>query len=379
MIPKFETMNVKLQFCFLVCLIFVNSLLKGQSVILAVNSTSKTVAQLNATDGSVINANFINLNSLNPGTIKGIIQVQNKFWISDQTANVIYICNSDGTYSSTIPASTGLSNIRGLNVVNNEVWVTVAGAANGATANTIRRFDFTGNPVGTYDTIGSPFDVLDNGSGSVYVTSFNSEGIQTMTYTGTVTGNLVASGILTGVQQIHKTQDGNYIAAVFSNNSSSGNNAGVYLISSANGNILNKWTVGGARGAIQAGSGNYLYTTGNGVYSLDPSTGTSTQLVAGGYQYLKLINTGTLKTNDAKIENNSVSVYPNPTSGIFYIKSEEKINSATLYSLIGQVVKTYKNLEDKEIKIDISNLPANTYLLKTETKSGQKTTKIIKK
>jgi hypothetical protein len=372
-------MNVKLPFCFLVCLIFVNSLLKGQSVILAVNSTSKTVAQLNATDGSVINANFINLSSLNPGTMKGIIQVQNKFWISDQTVNVIYICNSDGTYSSTIPASTGLSNIRGLNVVNNEVWVTVAGAANGATANSIRRFDFAGNPIGSFDTIGSPFDVLDNGSGSVHVTSFNSEGIQTMSYSGTISGNLVQSGILSGIQQMNKTQDGNYIVSVFSNNSGSGNNAGVYLISSANGNIINKWTVGGARGAIQAGNGNYLYTTGNGVYSLDPSTGSSTQLVAGGYQYLKLINTGTLKTTDVKKENNYFSVYPNPTPGIFYIKSEEKINSATLYSSTGQIVKTYKNLENEEIKIDISDLPANTYLLKTTTKSGQKTSKIIKK
>lgn len=370
-------MNLKLHFYLLLGLISCTISLKGQSIILAVNSTTKTVAQLNASDGSVINANFINLTTQNPGTIKAIIQVQNKIWISDQTANAIYIYNLDGTYSSTIPSSAGLSNIRGLNIVNNEVWVTVAGAANGATANTIKRFDFAGNSLGIYPTIGSPFDVLDNGSGIVYVTSFNSEGIQTMTYDGTISGNLVQSGVLSGIQQINKTQDGNYIVSVFSNNTSAGNNAGVYLISSSTGNIMNKWTVGGARGAIQATNGNYLYTTGNGVYSLDPSTGNSTQMVAGGYQYMKLIS-GTLGVNDVKKET-SISIYPNPTSGIFFIKSEEKITTATLYSLTGQIVKTYTNLEGKEIKIDISDLPANTYLLKTETKSGQKTSKIIKK
>lgn len=377
-IPKCTTMNLKLHICLLAGLICCKFSLKGQSTILAVNSSSKTVAQLNASDGSVINASFINLTAQNPGTIKGIIQVQNKLWISDQTANAIYIYNMDGTYSSTIPSSAGLSNIRGLNIVNGEVWVTVAGAANGATANTIKRFDFAGNSLGTYPTIGSPFDVLDNDSGSAYVTSFNSEGIQTMTYSGTISGNLVPSGILSGIQQMNKTQDGNYIVSVFSNNSSAGNNAGIYLISSATGNIISKWTVGGTRGTIQVGNGNYLYTNGNGIYSLDPTTGASTQMAVGGYQYLKLISNSTLSTKDTHKEI-TTSVYPNPTSGIFFIKSEEKIDSAVLYSSTGQIVKTYRNLDEKENKIDISDLSTNTYMLKTEIKSGQKTTKIIKK
>lgn len=371
-------MNIKRHFILLICLIFINSISKGQSTILAINSNSKTVAQLNAADGTVINPSFINLSSLNPGTIKGIIQVQNKFWISDQTNNVIYICNSDGTYSSTIPSSTGLSNIRGLNIVNNEVWVTNAGNSNGATANSIVRLDFTGNNVGTFPTLGSPFDVLDNGAGSVYITSFNSDGIQTMSYNGTVTGNLVQTGILSGVQQINKIQNGNYLVGVFSSNTSAGNDPGVYVISSANGNILNKWAVGGVRGVIQTGNGNYLYTTGSGIYTLNPSTGATAQVISGNYQYMKLINTSTLHVTETK-ENTTASVYPNPTSGVLFVKSDEKINNVLIYSVAGQMIKNFKNIETNESKIDISDFLPGIYLIKVETKSAQKILKVIKK
>ncbi|MFC3161084.1 T9SS type A sorting domain-containing protein [Chryseobacterium arachidis] len=262
--------------------------------------------------------------------------------------------------------------------MNNEVWVTVAGTANGATANSIKRFDFSGNSLGNYTTIGSPFDVLDNGSGSAYVTSFNTEGIQTISYNGTITGNLVQSGVLSGIQQINKTLDGNILASVFSNLSSAGNNAGIYLISAANGNILNKWPVGGPRGAIQTENGNYLYSTSNGVYSLNPSTGASTQIIAGGYQYFGKLNTSLMAVTEAKTF--TASVYPNPTSGIISLKSKEEIGTAILYSLDGRVVKTFTGLKGNEEKLDISELPANTYILKLQTKQGEaKSMKIIKK
>lgn len=371
-------MNRKLQFHLIAGLLFFSILLNAQARILAINSTNKIIATLNPADGSVINASFMNLTSLNTGTIKAVIQVQDKFWVSDQTNNLIYIFNSDGSYSSTIPSSVGLSNIRGLNIVNNEVWVTNAGNSNGATPNTIVRLDFNGNNIGIYPTLGSPFDVLDNGAGSAYITSFNSDGVQTMSHNGTVTGKLVQADIISGIQQINKTQDGNYLLAVFSSNTGSGNNPGVYLISSANGSILNKWLVGGARGVIQTGNGNYLYTTGSGVYTLNPTTGVTAQVISGNYQYLKLVNNSVLNVSEVK-GNISASVYPNPTSDVLVVKSDEKINSLSLYSTNGQRIKNFENTDGNESRIDISDLPANMYLIKIETKSGQKTLKVIKK
>lgn len=350
----------------------------GQSVILAINSTAKTVAQLNATDGTVINANFINLSSLAPGTIKGIIKVQDKLWISDQTANVIYVYNLDGSYSSTIPASIGLSNIRGLNIVNNEVWVTNAGGTNGATINSIRRLSFTGTSIGVFNTLGSPFDVLDNGSGTAYITSFNSEGIQTMNYAGTVTGNFVNSGVFTGIQQITKLQNGNYAIAVFSNNSSSGNNAGVYHLSATDGTILNSYLVGGVRGVAQLNNGNYIYSNGSGLFSLNPTTGTSTSILTGSYQYIKSFDSLSLSVQEVNQEIKA-QIYPNPTNGLVNISSDSEIEAVEIYSLTGRLFKSVKTELLKKVAIDISDLSAQTYLLKIKTQKGFKTTKIIKK
>lgn len=63
----------------------------AQQSILVINSTTKLVTQLNATDGSVINPNYLDLTALSAGTIKGLTQVDNKIWVSDQTQDAIYI------------------------------------------------------------------------------------------------------------------------------------------------------------------------------------------------------------------------------------------------------------------------------------------------
>ncbi|MFC3161085.1 hypothetical protein ACFOEQ_23990 [Chryseobacterium arachidis] len=52
----------KLSFYFVLGIFLINYS-NAQTSILAINSTTKTVAKLSATDGSVINANFINLTS----------------------------------------------------------------------------------------------------------------------------------------------------------------------------------------------------------------------------------------------------------------------------------------------------------------------------
>ena len=355
---------------------FGNVILKSQQSILVMNSTAKTVAQLNAADGSVINSGFINLTSLSAGTIKGIVQVQDKIWISDQTNNRIYTFALDGTYVSTIPSTVGLSNIRGLNVVNNEVWVTNAGSANGAIANSVRRLDFAGNSLGAYNTIADPFDAIDNGAGKAYITSFGSSGIQMMNYDGTVAGNLVDAGILSGIEQINKTSAGNYVLAVFSSNAASGNTSGLYVISPT-GNILNKWNnVTGLRGAIQTSNGNYLCSNSNGVQKVDAATGASTQIIAGNYQYFTLIN-GNLAVDN--IAAKYVSVFPNPTTDYINVETESKINTVQLFSASGQLVKQFKNINESKTKLNLQDLPVNVYILKVDTQQGVKTLKVIKK
>lgn len=359
-------------------LTIISILANAQQSILALNSSTKQVIQLNANDGTiVINPNFINLTSVSAGTIKGITQVDDKIWISDQTQNRIYIYNMNGTLSSTITAN--LSNLRGLNVVNNEVWVTNAGSTNGATANSIVRYTKTGTYISTHPCITSPFDVIDTKTGTAYISTLSTNGIQKMGYDGTVTGNFLAAGVFQNMQQINFNSDGDVIVAVFQSLSSSGNNSGIYVLSGTNASILNYWPVasGKLRGVIQTGNGNYLYSTEDGIYLITASsaTGAVSQVTSGVFQYFTKIDTSLMSTSELKSA--SIQVYPNPTSDYININSKEKIEAAHLYSADGKLLKM---IDGKSIhtQVSISELPAGSYILKLKTKDGEPSFKIIK-
>lgn len=71
---------------------------------------------------------------------------------------------------------------------------------------------------------------------------------------------------------------------------------------------------------------------------------------------------------------NEFKVYPNPTSGVLNISSDEEIQNIAIYSLLGRKVGTSTNTQ-----MDISNLAAGVYLLKLETKDGKTGTRRIVK
>ena len=345
----------------------------AQQSILVLNSSTKTIIQLNKNDGSVVNSTYIDVNSLSPGTIKGITQVDDKIWISDQIGDKIYIYTLSGTYQSTI--SGGLDNIRGLNVVNNEVWVTNEGSANGATTNSIVRFSKAGVNLGVYPTITSPFDVLDIGSGNALISSFSTSGIAKLSYNGNTTSPFVGPGIISNPEQLNFNALGNIIAAVFSTLGS--NPAGIYEFSPA-GAIINKWpiTTGSVRGVIAAGNGNYLVSTSTGVYSLNPVSGVSTLITSGNFQFFAKID-----TNLAVNENsgNLAKIYPNPVKDIINISNKEELDNVMIYSVSGQL-QMQEKVSGKSAQLDLSKLAAGIYLVKISDKSSKiQTVKVIKK
>lgn len=70
----------------------------------------------------------------------------------------------------------------------------------------------------------------------------------------------------------------------------------------------------------------------------------------------------------------SISAYPNPTSGIVYINSKEKVNKLEVYNLNGQKIK-----ESNVADINLSNFPKGIYLIKVTLQNNtQKTLKIVK-
>ena len=123
---------------------------KAQEVIAVINEPN--IVLLNPFDGSIINPSFIDLTPLNQGQPKGIAQVGSEIWISDQTADRIDRFDLTGAFTSAI--NTGLDNVKGLNVIGDEVWVTNAGNNNGAPGAAIIRYDFQGNLLGNFSTVG---------------------------------------------------------------------------------------------------------------------------------------------------------------------------------------------------------------------------------
>src|SRR5690606_30928099 len=104
---------------------------------------------------------FIDLSVQNPTTPKGIAQVGEEIWITDQVKNVIYRYDLEANFLSQI--SGDMANIRGLRLINNsEVWVTNAANSGSTPSNSIVQLDTDGNHLGHFTTDGrSPFDVLD--------------------------------------------------------------------------------------------------------------------------------------------------------------------------------------------------------------------------
>lgn len=74
-------------------------------------------------------------------------------------------------------------------------------------------------------------------------------------------------------------------------------------------------------------------------------------------------------------DDNSIKIYPNPTSDILYIKSNSKINRVEVFDISGKKIITILN----DNKIDVKNFPAGSYIINIETKEGKITEKFIKK
>lgn len=87
-----------------------------------------------------------------------------------------------------------------------------------------------------------------------------------------------------------------------------------------------------------------------------------------------------LSTSNTKT--NIISLFPNPTKDIINFNLSEKIESISLYNLLGQVVLS-KKVDSNDFSINISHLPNGTYIAKTgvydlKEVAGGKTVKIIK-
>ena len=78
--------------------------------------------------------------------------------------------------------------------------------------------------------------------------------------------------------------------------------------------------------------------------------------------------------------NSNISIYPNPTTGIFTINNEQlTINNLSILDITGKIIYNEQfTMHNEQLTIDISNLPVGVYFIKIQTDNEIITKKIVK-
>lgn len=101
------------------------------------------------------------------------------------------------------------------------------------------------------------------------------------------------------------------------------------------------------------------------------------------FDYSLPVDTNDAETTFATLTNpifefdNSVKIYPNPTSDFIHIDSDFSIESIELYDIQGRILETLLESENTS-KLDITDKPKGIYFLKIKTEKGSKVEKIVK-
>lgn len=81
-------------------------------------------------------------------------------------------------------------------------------------------------------------------------------------------------------------------------------------------------------------------------------------------------------TESTIVSATEMSIYPNPTSGMLNITSNEEINSVEIFNSIGNTVVSSK-VAGNSSAIDMSNLPNGMYFVRVSTLNGIETVKVV--
>ncbi|MBC8645390.1 T9SS type A sorting domain-containing protein [Flavobacterium lindanitolerans] len=76
-------------------------------------------------------------------------------------------------------------------------------------------------------------------------------------------------------------------------------------------------------------------------------------------------------------DNANFKYYPNPVNNILTVSYSEAITGLKLYNMVGQQLIT-KSVNANETQIDMSNLPAGSYLLEVSSGNKSKMVKLLK-
>jgi hypothetical protein len=263
----------------------------GAQNLLIPDSTGDRVVIVSANDGSVVNANFIDIGT--QAAAAGVtstpieaIEVGNEVWVSDQVADRIWRFSRGGGFLGDVGVG-DLNNIRGMEVVGDTVYV-AQGSASTTLSEGIVRIDAATRTVtdvflGRDEADVSYWDVkLYNGELLVTNSDTGNDGIERYDLNGNFLGFFAQSDGVASfdfLQQLNTRQtNSNLLGGGFSVP------AGVYEFQS-DGTALGivAGLDGGPRGAFELGNGEILWTNGSAIQS-----DTTTFLSGGSFRFVTL-------------------------------------------------------------------------------------------
>ena len=260
----------------------------AQQVLITPDDSLDRLVAFSPIDGSLINANVFPIATSAQVTA---LQVGSEFWVGEQINDKITrydVCgNVLGVIGPTFVGG-GLDNIRGMSLIGGTVYVTNDGSNNGATADSLVKFDMAGNHVGTIalSTSPSPFTVLPYGSDLLVVSSSGPDRVHRYTTAGVSLGTFNDSASLGFSHAAAYASDGNIWLSTFTTDT-------IVKLDVNTGAILQTIPADNARGIYELANGNLLWTTANGgTFVYDFATSTNTQIHDGGTYNLRLADLG---------------------------------------------------------------------------------------
>ena len=254
-------------------------------VLMIPDSNNDTVDLYDPFDGTLLVSGFIVGNGELTTPINAIPSGRGSIFLSDQLADAVLEYDLDGNLIGTvIDSSDGVDNVRGIEVYDGKLYASIG---SGALAGTIQVYDLEGGQ-STFAMGLDPFDVFFRDE-DILVACIDNEDIAAFDFDGAFLGPFHDSDGVNGIdfpEQINLALNGDVLVGGFSSP------AGVYRYDAVTGIQVDYFDVGtGVRGVHSLGNGQILYTSGSGVFSLDPVSGQSTLLNSGGsYRFVERIN-----------------------------------------------------------------------------------------
>jgi len=243
--------------------------------LLVADSTGDRVLLLSAQDGSVIDANWIDIAAAaaSDGYTGGItpieaIEVGSEIWVSDQVADRIWRFDTvTQNYIGSIGAGSGdMNNIRGMHRFGGTVYVAMGSDSDNFERGIITIDQATATVTGRFngrDPSDTSYWDLNFSNGNLLVSNSDSgnDGLEIYSIDGDYLGNLVSSDGVTGIdfpQQINRDSNGNLLVGGFSSPS------GVHMFDMF-GNSLGivAGLDSGSRAGYELGNGEIMWTNGS--------------------------------------------------------------------------------------------------------------------